>query len=115
MEKTYVVWIGRKPGIYTDWDECLAQVHEFDGARYKGFYNMNEAKFAWERGFDAYEQNRLEAEEDLQKVMRGAEPTLTPYEIEMRAARNGEVVRVERIPTADCTGLNCTYPDCGCC
>jgi len=24
--KFYVVWVGREPGIYEDWDDCLAQV-----------------------------------------------------------------------------------------
>lgn len=35
--KFYVVWQGRKPGIYKSWDECKKQVDAFTGARYKSF------------------------------------------------------------------------------
>jgi len=35
--KYYVVWNGRKPGIYEGWDQCREQVAGFNGAKYKGF------------------------------------------------------------------------------
>ena len=45
-QKYYVVWQGRKPGIYTDWDECKEQVVGVQGAQYKGFDSMAEAEAA---------------------------------------------------------------------
>lgn len=45
-QKYYVVWQGKKPGIYTDWDECKEQVHGVLGAQYKGFDTMAEAEAA---------------------------------------------------------------------
>ena len=45
-QKYYVVWQGKKPGIYTDWDECREQVHGVVGAQYKGFDTMAEAEAA---------------------------------------------------------------------
>lgn len=39
----YVVKIGRKPGIYTDWYECEKQVLGFSGAVFKGFYHRMQA------------------------------------------------------------------------
>ena len=33
--KYYAVAVGKKPGIYTKWDECKARVHGFPGAVYK--------------------------------------------------------------------------------
>lgn len=44
--KCYVVWHGRKPGIYMNWADCLAQVEKFEGAFYKGFDDLEEAKTA---------------------------------------------------------------------
>lgn len=35
--KHYVVWVGRTPGIYSDWASAKAQIENFEGARYKGF------------------------------------------------------------------------------
>lgn len=47
MSKWYVVWNGRKPGIYTTWAECQAQVNGFKGAMFKSFPSLNEAKEAF--------------------------------------------------------------------
>jgi ribonuclease HI len=45
--KYYVVWSGRKPGIYADWDSCKAQVDKFPGARFKSFSNRADAESAF--------------------------------------------------------------------
>lgn len=45
-QKYYVVWQGKQPGIYTDWDECKEQVAGVKGAQYKGFDSLAEAETA---------------------------------------------------------------------
>ncbi|OSD07896.1 ribonuclease H-like protein [Trametes coccinea BRFM310] len=40
----YAVAIGRKPGIYTNWDECKAQVLNYNGAKYKKLANHHDAE-----------------------------------------------------------------------
>jgi ribonuclease HI len=50
-QKYYVVWHGVKPGIYTNWDACKAQVAAFPGARYKSFDTEEEAKAAFRQGY----------------------------------------------------------------
>ena len=35
MSKYYGVWNGRKPGIYTTWEECKVQINQFPNARFK--------------------------------------------------------------------------------
>ena len=45
-QRYYVVWQGKQPGIYTDWDTCKAQVQGVQGAQYKGFDSMAEAEQA---------------------------------------------------------------------
>ena len=42
----YVVWKGRKRGIYTIWEECEAQVKGFTGAEYKSFASRAAAEQA---------------------------------------------------------------------
>ena len=46
IQKYYVVWQGKKPGIYTDWDACKEQVQGVQGAQYKAFDTMAEAEAA---------------------------------------------------------------------
>lgn len=43
----YVVWKGRKPGIYASWDACQRQTDGFAGARFRGYYSLEEALLAF--------------------------------------------------------------------
>lgn len=52
-EKYYVVWAGKEPGIYTNWDQCKAQVEGFNGAKFKKFTSLSEANAAYEKGAPA--------------------------------------------------------------
>ena len=45
--KHYVVWEGRRPGIYSTREECNKQVLNFSGALYRGFKTEEEATKAW--------------------------------------------------------------------
>jgi ribonuclease HI len=36
-KKIYAVRVGRKPGIYRNWDDCLSQVEGYSGAAFKSF------------------------------------------------------------------------------
>ena len=46
-QKYYVVWVGREPGIFTDWNTCKKQVEKFAGAKYKSFKTLAEAESAF--------------------------------------------------------------------
>ena len=45
--KFYVVWTGRKTGIFNTWDECNAQIQGFKGAVYKSFLSKQLAEHAF--------------------------------------------------------------------
>ena len=55
--KYYVVWKGKKPGIYNSWESCKEHVEGVEGAKYKGFptYELAECAF----------------DDDLQKYLSG--------------------------------------------
>ena len=40
----YVVFHGRVPGVYHDWESCWRQVHRFSGNNYKGYATLEEAE-----------------------------------------------------------------------
>lgn len=52
--KYYVVWKGRKTGIFTSWVECEKQVKGFIGAEYKVFETETEADKAFLANYDDY-------------------------------------------------------------
>lgn len=45
--KFYTVWIGRKPGVYSNWEECKAQILGFENAVYKSFPTLVQAEKAF--------------------------------------------------------------------
>lgn len=49
-KKFYVIWVGREPGIYTDWPTAQKQVIKFAGAKYKSFPTKAEAEVAFAGG-----------------------------------------------------------------
>ena len=53
-KKYYVVWKGRKTGIFTSWAECEKQVKGFVAAEYKSFGTLKEAETAYQSRYEAY-------------------------------------------------------------
>ena len=53
-QKYYVVWEGRKPGIYTDWADCLQQVNGYSHPVFKSFKSKEIAEQAWKEGPEKY-------------------------------------------------------------
>ena len=52
--KYYVVWKGRKTGIFTTWADCETQVKGFTDARYKSFASREAAERALRGGYADY-------------------------------------------------------------
>lgn len=53
-QKYYVVWTGRKPGIYTNWEDCKAQTDGFNQAKFKAFTSREQAEKAYREGWQQY-------------------------------------------------------------
>lgn len=45
--KYYVVWKGRKTGVFSTWDECKQQIGNYTAAVYKSFESLAEANKAY--------------------------------------------------------------------
>lgn len=53
-QKYYVVWKGRKPGIFTSWAETEKQVKGYAAAQYKAFNSIKEAEAAYRSEYQAF-------------------------------------------------------------
>jgi ribonuclease HI len=49
--KFYVVWEGRRRGVFTEWEECEAQIKGFAEAKYKSFDTLKEAEAALSKSY----------------------------------------------------------------
>ncbi len=92
--KFYVVWQGKKPGIYDSWDECKKQIEGFKAAKYMGFKTLEEAKIAFERGFENYYGNKgkkdVFTQEDIEKYGKPIRQSIA-----VDAAFNGKTQMLE--------------------
>ncbi|WP_394974518.1 viroplasmin family protein [uncultured Croceitalea sp.] len=68
-QKFYVVWKGKRPGIFESWDDCKAQIKGIKGAEYKSFSTFAEAKKAFNGNYLEY------------KGTKKGKPSLTPEEL----------------------------------
>ena len=57
-KKFYVVWAGRKTGVFTEWATTQLQVDKFPGARFKSFASRAEADQAFQAGRPASVRTR---------------------------------------------------------
>ena len=46
---SYVVYKGKVPGVYDNWEECRRQVHHFSGNSYKGYTTRAKAEARYVR------------------------------------------------------------------
>jgi ribonuclease HI len=59
VKKYYVVWRGLKPGVFDNWKDCEAQIRGVEGAVYKSFPGLEEAKRAYAGNWKDYISRRV--------------------------------------------------------
>lgn len=81
-KRFYVVWEGRETGVFDNRDDCMEQVVDFPGARYRGFNTPEEAAEAYRSGVARAEalevgnllSNSIKQEEMKKSKKGGAHP-----------------------------------------
>ena len=53
-KKYYTVWKGHRTGVFEKWDDCKAQIKDFQGAQYKSFETFDAAKKAFKGNYKDY-------------------------------------------------------------
>jgi len=72
-KKYYTVWKGHHTGVFESWDDCKAQIKDFQGAQYKSFATFEAAKKALKGNYKDYvgkakKFNSELSEEQLKKI-----------------------------------------------
>ena len=89
--KYYVVWKGRTPGVYDNWEACKKEIDGFAGALYKGFPDKASADAVFAKGFTGFE--KIEAAAKPNPMMAAVKP-LSPA-IAVDAACSGNPGKME--------------------
>ncbi len=76
--KYYVVWKGRKTGLFNTWAECSAQVSGFTGAEYKSFPTRRAAEEALRGNYADYKGQHISTLSPQELLLIG-KPLLESY------------------------------------
>ncbi|MDF4203415.1 ribonuclease H family protein [Maribacter sp. SA7] len=70
--KFYVVWKGKKPGIFDSWKECKKSIANYAGAEYKSFESFEVAKKAYNGNYADFKGKKKNtstlSKEELAKI-----------------------------------------------
>lgn len=61
-KKFYVVWKGKRTGVFESWADCKAQIQGFQGAQYMSFSTFEEAKKAFKGKYLDYKGKKKSQE-----------------------------------------------------
>ncbi|MHA0856428.1 ribonuclease H [Paenibacillus sp. CMAA1364] len=82
QQKYYVVWVGYKPGIYTKWSECQAQVTKFKDAKFKSYDSKIEAERAYQEGWKLHWGKKQATGNTSSSVNKGSRASTSSTTIE---------------------------------
>lgn len=91
--KFYVVWAGRKVGVYDSWAACKMQVDGFAGAKYKSYQTRTMAEAAFAQGYDLAPLKATAASSAPTKPSKSAAPQTNALCVD--AACSGNPGRME--------------------
>mgnify|MGYP002628194214 CR=1 FL=1 len=67
-KKYYTVWKGHHIGVFESWNDCKAQIKDFQGAQYKSFTTFDAAKKALNGNYKDYIGKAKKFKSDLSKL-----------------------------------------------
>ena len=94
--KFYVVWKGKRPGIYESWEDCKSQIEGYKGAQYKSFSEFAEAKKAFNSNYLEYKgssKSKGKKELSAEELLKIGEPNYNSISVD--AASSGNPGRME--------------------
>lgn len=88
-KKYYVVWKGKKTGVFTSWNACKKQIDGFEGAQYKAFIDKNEAEKAFTKSYNDYKgKDTKKRVLSLEEKKKYGEPILKSLSVDAACAGN---------------------------
>lgn len=99
-QKYYVVWNGRKPGIYKTWADCLEQVEKFEGAAYKAFEDPEEATKAFAGNAKKYIFNKKKPDGQRHAILSAAKPETNSISVDAAWNTKTKIMEYQGVHTS---------------
>ena len=98
--KFYVVWKGKRPGIYETWAACKAQIDGQKGAQYKSFATFQEAKNAYQSDYE-FSKGKKNSDPEISPElrMRIGQPNYHSIAVDAASSGNPGVMEYQGVDT----------------
>ncbi|MDC6353060.1 MULTISPECIES: ribonuclease H family protein [unclassified Robiginitalea] len=98
--KFYVVWKGKKPGVYTSWEACKKQIQGEKGAQYMGFPSRGQAEMAYRAGYrEAVARKKRAKGVSPEQLARVGRPNLNSISVDAASSGNPGVMEYQGVDT----------------
>lgn len=98
--KFYVIWKGKRPGIYETWKDCKAQIDGQKGAQYKSFASFQEAKKAYNSNYEFYKgKKKGETELSPELLLKIGQPNYHSISVDAASSGNPGVMEYQGVDT----------------
>ena len=89
-KKYYTVWKGHHTGVFDSWDDCKAQIKDFQDAQYKSFETFEAAKKALKENFKDYvgKSKRFKSELSPELLKKIGQPNYKSISVDAASSGN---------------------------
>lgn len=100
-KKYYTVWKGHKTGVFETWNDCKAQITNFEGAQYKSFESFEAAKEALKGNYFDYVGKKTEFKSVLsaELLKKIGQPNYNSISVDAASSGNPGIMEYRGVDT----------------
>lgn len=98
-EKFYVVWKGKRPGIYKTWKECKEAITGFKGAEYKSFPTFDQAKNAYNGNYNDFKGKKKVSSLSQEELLKIGRPSYHSISVDAASSGNPGIMEYQGVDT----------------
>lgn len=100
-KKYYTVWKGHKRGVFETWNDCKAQITNFEGAQYKSFESFDAAKEALKGNYFNYvgKKTDFKSELSVEQLKKIGLPNYNSISVDAASSGNPGIMEYRGVET----------------
>jgi len=100
-KKYYTVWKGHKKGVFETWDDCKAQIKDFQGAQYKSFATFDVAKKALKGNYKDFigKNKSFKSELSAAQLKKIGQPNYNSISVDAASSGNPGIMEYRGVDT----------------
>ena len=100
-KKYYTVWKGHRTGVFETWEDCKAQIKDFQGAQYKSFATFDAAKKALKGNYKDYigKAKKFTSELSKAQLKKIGQPNYNSISVDAASSGNPGIMEYRGVDT----------------